>query len=885
MNKGNPVMRHCVSAVLTTLRRLVRQREGNIAMLVGLFAIPLIIAGGIATDVGRAYSVKVRLGAALDAAALAVGSETNQTSTQMAADLQNYFTANYPSTALGENVTVTPVPSTANLSATTVNYQAQATVPMVFMQLIGINSINVTVTAQTTKTTGLEVAVVLDNTGSMLCGPNDGAPNYSNSTCAGGVVATDTTCTNSSNESRICTLRNAATQFVNTLTGAISTAQELYISIVPYVTTVNVGSALCTNSTTCSNITTDAPSGDFADLRGNIMPVIPIIGTTSSTSSPTTISNVSMQTPSGTVSGTAAIQTGMYIYGHGIPNGATVSSVNSSSIGISSAATLTFTGNSLAVGPTSGNTSAPFTDPTTYPVAPATATATLSTTTTTVNLATGTTTNNIVAGMVVSGTGIASGTTVATVVSATQITLSAKPSNNENPAVPLTFSLAGSATSGSTTISSLKGTPTSLNSIVVGMAISGTGIPANAYVTSTTGSPPSSLTISAAVTSTKTGDIITLTNLGATTTTGSTTVTNASFSTVPSVGQVIIGNGIPVNTTITAVTGTAAQFSAGTGQLTISNAATTPSNFSSATGTCCNTTLVAFAPLTYDSTYNSASPAGSSTTQNWGGCVIEPTSSDENSSGTGVLNASVSDPDYTEPSGGWPSWYPYWWPVDSTNSWPAVEAQDTATETQGDVVSDWLQLSGPNQGCPVPMLPLTDATTTAGQTQILNTISSMWPRDAGGTQVHIGMIWGWRVLSPNGPFPANNGHPLSYSTANTTAWKKVVVLMTDGTEEWPSTDNMTGLGQIADGKIGTTSTTTAQNTNLNTRLTNVCSNMAASGNFVIYTIGLGSDGASNTALQNCPGNTGGFFEAATTSNLQSVFNDIAQSLIALRLSQ
>src|SRR5208282_1122044 len=291
---------HGVNAVLASLRRLGRQREGNVAMLVGLFAIPLVIAGGIATDVGRAYSVKVRLGAALDAAALAVGSETNQTQTQMSTDLQNYFTANYPSTALGENVAVTPVPSNEDLSATTVNYQAQATVPMVFMQLIGINSVTVTVTAQTTKTTGLEIAVVLDNTGSMLCGPNDGAPNYSNATCANGVVATDTTCTNSSNTSRICTLRNAATQFVNTLTSAINSAQQLYISIVPYVTTVNVGNALCTGATSCSNIKTDAPSGDFADLRGNIMPVIPIIGNTMSGS--TTISSVSMQTPSGTVS-------------------------------------------------------------------------------------------------------------------------------------------------------------------------------------------------------------------------------------------------------------------------------------------------------------------------------------------------------------------------------------------------------------------------------------------------------------------------------------------------------------------------------------------------------------------------------------------------------
>ena len=147
-----------VNAVRATLRRLAQQREGAVAMIVGLFAIPLVIAGGIATDIGRAYSVKVRLGAALDAAALAVGSETNQTPTQMSTDLQHYFFANYPSTALGNSVTVTPVPANADLTASTVNYQAQATVPMIFMQLIGINSINVTVTAQTKKTTGLEVA-------------------------------------------------------------------------------------------------------------------------------------------------------------------------------------------------------------------------------------------------------------------------------------------------------------------------------------------------------------------------------------------------------------------------------------------------------------------------------------------------------------------------------------------------------------------------------------------------------------------------------------------------------------------------------------------------------------------------------------------------------
>ena len=341
-----------ITAVITALRQLAERREGAIAIIFALCAIPAIIAAGMAIDVGRAYMVKMRLGAALDAAALAVGSETNLTSTQLTTALNNYFTANFPSTALGTNVTVTPVPANADMTASTVNFQAQASVPMTFMQLVGVSSITVSVSAQTKKTVGLEVAVVLDNTGSMLCGANDG----SDSACSPDVVASDTSCTNSSNNSRICTLINAATSFVNTLTSAISSSQQLYLSIVPYVTTVNVGDSFCTSATSCSNVT--ATGSNFTDLRGNIMPVTPITGNTTSGSS--TISTIS-------ATNIAAIQPGMYIYGHGIPNGATVNSVSSSSITISSNATLTFTGNSLAVGPNSGNTSTPFTDPTTFP--------------------------------------------------------------------------------------------------------------------------------------------------------------------------------------------------------------------------------------------------------------------------------------------------------------------------------------------------------------------------------------------------------------------------------------------------------------------------------------------------------------------------------------
>ena len=89
-------MLHSITAVIANLRRLIERREGLVAIIFALCAIPIFIAAGMAVDIGRAYAVKVRLGAALDAAALAVGSQSNQTAAQLATDLQNYFTANYP---------------------------------------------------------------------------------------------------------------------------------------------------------------------------------------------------------------------------------------------------------------------------------------------------------------------------------------------------------------------------------------------------------------------------------------------------------------------------------------------------------------------------------------------------------------------------------------------------------------------------------------------------------------------------------------------------------------------------------------------------------------------------------------------------------------------
>ncbi len=152
-----------ISRVVSRLRAFANARQGNIAMIYALTLIPIIAATGSAIDLSRGMVVKMRLGESLDAAALAVGGTLGLTQAQMQAKAQQYFNANYPSTDIGQvsNLSVT-------MSGQVVTVTATATVQTSFMGLFGINSLTVNSTAEVTKDShGLEVALVLDNTGSM----------------------------------------------------------------------------------------------------------------------------------------------------------------------------------------------------------------------------------------------------------------------------------------------------------------------------------------------------------------------------------------------------------------------------------------------------------------------------------------------------------------------------------------------------------------------------------------------------------------------------------------------------------------------------------------------------------------------------------------------
>jgi Flp pilus assembly protein TadG len=800
-------MSNPMTALITRLRRFIKRREGNTAIIFGLAAIPVVVAAGMAVDVTRAYMVKERLSAALDAASLAAASEGSLTPAQMLTKLQQYFLANYPSTALGYNITVTPLDTNADpnasVSAQIVNYQAQATVDMSFMSLVGVSNITVTALAQTHRGFGLEIALVLDNTGSMLCGPNDGAPNYNNAQCQGSVNSGDTNCTDTSDLSRICQLRQASLQFLNILTSANPGPSQLYISVVPYVTTVNI-SALCSGAFNCSNVTTGpttantCATSDFTDQYGFIV------------DAPFTVwANISKTTIAGQPVGQATVTSG---------------NLNNVQIGMifeqlwttsSTAANVWSLSNSANPSP-----------------------------------------NNVIQNFA----------TITNIVGNT-ITFTPAPSGNTSSAVLIQFGFQGTTTASSPIVTNVSPNVTT----------------ALAQTSTLPGSPPLANAWSVA------GDTL-------------------APSSIP--GGTTARNDPERETTISSVT------SGGTTVTLCQNA--------TAAGT---QQIMLYTPIWWDPNASpapgSSSAASNPASSQWMGCVVELTSSDEMPGAPSNVLAynGVADPDVNDAILG-ERWYPFWWlPGDSDNgstplnNWVSstssafststgnsIVAQTNANpggEILGQVTTDWDSFPGPNQGCPAPILPLTDVTSANpnGVTQVQNTINQMWPRDAGGTQVGVGMIWGWRTLSSTGPFPpSSNGHPLTYPEESSQVWKKVVVLMTDGTEEWPSQDQLTGEGFLQDGKLGTTNFGTVDTSPggpLDARLQTVCQNMAQSGNFVIYTIGLGSDGQKNTTLQTCATgqnniagvNNGGFFTPATPANLTAAFQSIAQSILTLRLSQ
>ncbi|MDX9689911.1 MAG: pilus assembly protein [Proteobacteria bacterium] len=216
--------------------------------------------------------------------------------------------------------------------------------------------------------------------------------------------------------------------------------------------------------------------------------------------------------------------------------------------------------------------------------------------------------------------------------------------------------------------------------------------------------------------------------------------------------------------------------------------------------------------------------------------------------------------------------YPY-------NTWSYINANKWIIDRSPLTYSNYIDEDlGPNAYCPQPLTPMTGSKTT-----ILNGISSMEAR--GNTHIGLGAIWAWNMISPRwrglwGGEMNEKSLPLDYGTKN---MNKAVIILTDG-ENTMSSTIFTAYGYLSDGRLGTTSSSTAV-TRLNTRLSNVCTAMKNKGIYV-YTIALGYPGTSTIdLLKSCASAPNYFFNSPTSSELTTVFNAIADSLSNLRISQ
>ncbi|WP_293381958.1 pilus assembly protein [Phenylobacterium sp.] len=160
----------------------------------------------------------------------------------------------------------------------------------------------------------------------------------------------------------------------------------------------------------------------------------------------------------------------------------------------------------------------------------------------------------------------------------------------------------------------------------------------------------------------------------------------------------------------------------------------------------------------------------------------------------------------------------------------------------------------------------------------------------GSTAGHIGMAWGWYMVSPNWAnlFPAAS-QPAAYGTQHLI---KAVILMTDGDFNTTYCKGViSGVTSDTDGSAGEPkyhASCGSPNGNSLTQGLALCNAMkAAPNNIVVYTVGFlhsGADPTAETFLNSCATDANHVYFPSTGSSLSTAFQAIAADLNRLRIS-
>ncbi len=189
------------------VKEFINNEHGGAAVIYGALSLSLFMVAGIAVDYTRAHYVKKELARALDAAVIAAGSLATDDEDAMTEVAQKYFNAN-----LSQRIINTYDPQIAlEFDNGEITGRSSANVQTTLMKVANYNDMNVR--SSSTAMQGLvnvEIALVLDNTGSMNSGGKIGA------------------------------LRDAANQLVTTLYTLPRSDEFVKFALVPFSGAVNV---------------------------------------------------------------------------------------------------------------------------------------------------------------------------------------------------------------------------------------------------------------------------------------------------------------------------------------------------------------------------------------------------------------------------------------------------------------------------------------------------------------------------------------------------------------------------------------------------------------------------------------------------------------------
>lgn len=199
---------HILSMLTGAIRRFKKESRAGMATMVAIGAVPLVGFTGLAVDSTRGYMLRSQLVYALDSAGLAGGKELFSNNLNVTVD--RFFAANFPDGYM--DASVNGPTFTVDDQAETLTVTASATIPTTFMQVLGVGDLTVSATTIVQRSIrGMELSLVMDNTGSMRSG------------------------------GKMTTMKASAMELVGILYGDQQQIDDFFVSLVPYSVAVNVG--------------------------------------------------------------------------------------------------------------------------------------------------------------------------------------------------------------------------------------------------------------------------------------------------------------------------------------------------------------------------------------------------------------------------------------------------------------------------------------------------------------------------------------------------------------------------------------------------------------------------------------------------------------------